>query len=258
MAFIEYDSGPHAGDRVELNKAKTTFGRQQTCDGVIAHPTVSREHFFIERTGGKFFLVDQGGENGTFVNAERVSWVELRDGDKIQAGPFTLIFKITDERDQAAPALGVEATRPDRSREQDGLRAYDSDHERIYAPEYLKGIDCFNARNYFDAHEVWEEIWLRSAGDTKLFYQMLIQAAVGLHHYERDNYRGARGLYKSVVEKLRRLPSFYMSLDLADFSRQFRDFFAELTEREIDRTLPADKPRPTIRLLGGGTDDYAS
>jgi hypothetical protein len=49
-----------------------------------------------------------------------------------------------------------------------------------------------------------------------------------------------------------------MSLDLADFSRQFRDFFAELTEREIDRTLPADKPRPTIRLLGGGTDDYAS
>ncbi|MFP5261969.1 MAG: DUF309 domain-containing protein [Blastocatellia bacterium] len=256
MAFIEYDSGPRAGQRVELNKTKTTFGRQQTCDGVIIHPTVSREHFFIERTGEKFFLVDQGGENGTSVNAKRVSWVELRDGDKIQAGPFALIFKAADERGQTAPPLDVQATRPGQSPVRDGPPAYDRDHERIYAPEYLKGIDYFNARNYFDAHEIWEEIWLRSTGDMKLFYQMLIQAAVGLHHYERDNYRGARGLYKNVVEKLQRLPSFYMSLDLADFSRQFRGFFAELTEQEIEHPIPASKPRPTIRLLGGDDGDY--
>ncbi|HVG18818.1 MAG TPA: DUF309 domain-containing protein [Blastocatellia bacterium] len=255
MAFIQYDSGPQAGKRIELDKIKIMFGRHQACDGVIIHPTVSREHFFIEQTGGTFFLVDQGSENGTFVNDERVSWVELRDGDRIQAGPFTLIFKNTSERDQAASPFDSENSRPHKSYEPDGRQAFDRGHERIYAREYLEGIDCFNARNYFDAHEVWEEIWLRSTGDTKLFYQMLIQAAVGLHHYERDNYRGARGLYKNVVEKLRLLPSFYMSLDVADFSLQFRSFFAELIENEIERPVPADKPRPTIRLLSGDTDD---
>lgn len=125
----------------------------------------------------------------------------------------------------------------------------DAEQERIYPRQYIEGIEHFNARRYFEAHEIWEEIWLRSSGDTKLFYQMLIQAAVGLHHYERGNTRGGRGMYKRVVEKLQLLPSFYMSLDLADFSVQFRNFFADLIENNIETAPLADKPRPRICLL---------
>jgi uncharacterized protein len=258
MAFIEYDSGPRAGEKVELNKVKHMFGRHPSCDEMIPHPTISREHFFIEQAGGKFFLVDQGSGNGTFVNDERVSWVELKDGDKIQAGPFTLIFKITVDERGVTTAFDGEDSVPGESYERESLQAFNRGHERTYPREYLHGIDCFNSRSYFDAHEVWEEIWLRSTGDTKLFYQMLIQAAVGLHHYERGNYRGARGMHKNVIEKLKSLPSIFMSLDLADFSRQFKNFFAELTEDEVERPLPADKPRPIIRLLGSDTEDRAS
>ena len=258
MAFIEYESGPRAGEKVELNKVKLMFGRHQSCDEVILHPTVSREHFLIEQTGGKFLLVDQGSGNGTFVNDERVSWVELRDGDKIQAGPFTLIFKIAGDNRGVTTTFDEENSLPGESYEGEAIQAYNRGHERIYPREYLNGIDCFNSRSYFDAHEVWEEIWLRSTGDTKLFYQMLIQAAVGMHHYERENYRGARGMHKNVTEKLKSLPSIFMSLDLADFSRQFKNFFAELTENEVERPLRADKPRPIIRLLGSDNDDRAS
>ncbi|HEX8183865.1 MAG TPA: FHA domain-containing protein, partial [Blastocatellia bacterium] len=75
MAFIEFNAGPREGETVELNKAKIMFGRQLSCDGIIVHPTISREHFSIEQTGGKFFLVDQKSGNGTLVNGERVSWV---------------------------------------------------------------------------------------------------------------------------------------------------------------------------------------
>jgi predicted metal-dependent hydrolase len=124
----------------------------------------------------------------------------------------------------------------------------DADRGRIHPREYVEGIEHFNAGRYFEAHEIWEEIWLRSAGDTKLFYQMLIQAAVGLHHYERGNARGGRGMHARVVEKLRLLPSFYMSLDLADFSEQFRGFFADLIENNIEAAPRADRPRPRIRL----------
>jgi uncharacterized protein len=125
----------------------------------------------------------------------------------------------------------------------------DAEHERIYPREYMEGIEHFNARRYFEAHEIWEEIWLRSVDDTKLFYQMLIQAAVGLHHYERGNTRGGRGMHKRVIEKIQLLPSFYMSLDLADFSEQFRNFFADLIENNIEAAPSADKPRPCICLL---------
>ena len=118
-------------------------------------------------------------------------------------------------------------------------------------------IEHFNARRYFDAHEVWEEIWLQSSGDTKLFYQMLIQAAVGLYHYERGNARGARGMHANVVDKLDRLPSFLMSLDLVDFSRQFRGFFTELIEHDDEAAPPIDRPRPRIQLLSRDTADWS-
>jgi predicted metal-dependent hydrolase len=132
--------------------------------------------------------------------------------------------------------------------------SFDERLAAIYPREYLEGIEHFNHRRYYDAHEVWEEIWLRSSADTKLFYQMLIQAAVGLHHYERGNARGARGMHKNVVEKIGRLPSVYMSLDLNDFARQFKSFLAELIEKGNEAPPPDDMLRPVIHLLTGGAD----
>lgn len=239
MAFVLIDSGLKAGEMVTLDKARTVFGRHTTCDCVLGHPTVSREHFYIERNAGKLFLVDLGSNNGTFANGNKVSWVELKDGDKIQAGPFTFIYKSSSDGDPEPGGLKPPARDDDRP---------DMDGERIYPRQYHEGVEHFNARRYYEAHEVWEEVWLRSMGETKVFYQMLIQAAVGLHHYENGNTRGARGMYKNVLEKAARLPSFYMSVDVADFVRKFKEFFSDMIERDIDRP-EQDRPRPAIRLL---------
>src|SRR5262249_23418987 len=92
------------------------------------------------------------------------------------------------------------------AREETTAAAYDAAHERGYPREYLEGITHFNAGRYYEAHEVWEAIWLRASGEEKRFYQMLIQAAVGLHHYDRGNLRGARSLYERTCDKLQQLP----------------------------------------------------
>jgi len=256
MASIRFDSGPRTGERVPLDKNKVTFGRARSSDCVLSHPTVSREHFIVERNNGKLFLVDKGSENGTHANGERVSWIELKEGDKIQAGPFALIFETSDAQTSPAEAAeeseqsSAEATLVEES-------AFNTTQSAIHPSHYLQGIEHFNAGRYFDAHEVWEEIWLQSSGDTKLFYQMLIQAAVGLYHYERGNVRGARGMHANVVDKLERLPSFLMSLDLVDFSRQFRGFFTELIEHNDEAAPPTDRPRPRIELLSRDTADWS-
>jgi hypothetical protein len=202
----------------------------------------------VERNNGKLFLVDHGGENGTFVNSERVSWVELKGGDAIRAGPFTMIFESNESSKAQPPAAGETQPRPS---EYVAGQAFAG----AYPREYLQGIEDFNAGSYFDAHEIWEEIWLRSSGDTKLFYQMLIQAAVGLHHYERGNARGARGMYANVTEKLNRLPSIFMSLDLVDFGKQFNVALSELIDHNNEAAPPDHSHRPQIRLLAGDDDD---
>src|SRR5262245_54282863 len=52
-----------------------------------------------------------------------------------------------------------------------------------YDARYLAGIQLFNHRDFFEAHEVWEDLWQECAGPERRFYQGLIQAAVGLLHF---------------------------------------------------------------------------
>lgn len=127
--------------------------------------------------------------------------------------------------------------------------AYDATHERVYPREYLEGVAHFNAARYYAAHEIWEEVWLRSADDAKLFYHMLIQAAVALYHDERGNARGARALYERVCEKLQKMPPVFMSLDVLEFARQFHAFFAGFNDSEVESARAGGEPRPLIRLL---------
>ncbi len=58
-----------------------------------------------------------------------------------------------------------------------------------YHPLYLGGIQHFNACYFYEAHEVWEALWTEYRGPARLFYQGLIQAAVGLHHFGNGNIR---------------------------------------------------------------------
>ena len=70
-------------------------------------------------------------------------------------------------------------------------------------PRYYRGIEHFNRREFYDAHEIWEELWHEETGDAKDFVQGLIQFATALHHFEAQNLKGAKLLYEGGVELLR-------------------------------------------------------
>jgi uncharacterized protein len=64
-----------------------------------------------------------------------------------------------------------------------------------YDPRFLEGIEHFNKCDFYEAHEVWEELWADYQGPSRKFYQGLIQVAVCLHHFGNGNIRGAKKLY---------------------------------------------------------------
>lgn len=74
--------------------------------------------------------------------------------------------------------------------------------ETNYDARYLKGIEYFNECDFFEAHEIWEELWQDYSGPSRKFYQGLIQVAVCLHHFGNENIRGARKLYDSSTKYL--------------------------------------------------------
>ena len=65
-----------------------------------------------------------------------------------------------------------------------------------------RGVELFNRGAFWEAHEAWEELWLRAGPDIRLFLQGLIQLAAAWHHVGRGNQRGAERLFRAGLEKL--------------------------------------------------------
>ncbi len=79
---------------------------------------------------------------------------------------------------------------------------------------YLRGIELFNRRAYFDAHEAWEELWIEQEGPERQFVKGLIQVAVCLHHFGHGNLRGAAKLCRSSTRYLSPFAPRHAGLDV--------------------------------------------
>ena len=97
-----------------------------------------------------------------------------------------------------------------------------------YDPLYLRGIEMFNACDYYESHEIWEELWTEYRGPSRRFYQALIQAAVALYHFGNGNIRGARKLHGSVHGYLEPYAPRHLGLDVTGFLAAFDACLAEV------------------------------
>src|ERR1700689_1652178 len=82
--------------------------------------------------------------------------------------------------------------------------------------KFQRGIAHFNAQEFFEAHEVWEEIWLVEAEPEKTFLQGIIQIAAAFHHYLRENPDGAESLLAAGIGKMSRFSARHHGLAIDD------------------------------------------
>ena len=85
-----------------------------------------------------------------------------------------------------------------------------------------EGINFFNTGHYFEAHESWEDLWRVTRGPLRLFYQGLVQAAVGMHHLSRGNQNGGRAQITKCLAKLEEYPSHFCRIDNAKLIGELR------------------------------------
>lgn len=97
-----------------------------------------------------------------------------------------------------------------------------------FQERYREGLRLFNDEDFFECHEVFEELWSESLGDDKKYLQGMIQAAVALFHFGNENFGGAKKLYQSAHQKLAPLGDVYMGIALSRFLIDFEACFQEL------------------------------
>ncbi len=109
-----------------------------------------------------------------------------------------------------------------------------------------EGLECYRSARFFDAHEHWEGVWLRTAEPEKSFLQAVIQITAAFHHMERGNRTGAASLLRRAHKRLSHCPAVFGGIEV-DLLRE------EVTEwlREIDSGSTGDiASRPRIYPIG--------
>ena len=85
------------GDHYPLLAAITILGRDNSADVILDDPGISRQHTEIRVTSDGPHLIanirDLGSTNGTFVNGERITSQRLSDGDRLNVGRTSMIFR---------------------------------------------------------------------------------------------------------------------------------------------------------------------
>ena len=77
---------------------------------------------------------------------------------------------------------------------------------------FVKGVQSFNQKEYYDAHEYFEEMWTDYKLDDKLFIQAILQLSVAYFHISNSNKNGAIGLFKKSISKLDRYLDTYQDI----------------------------------------------
>lgn len=109
-----------------------------------------------------------------------------------------------------------------------------------------QGIDLFNRQYFFDAHDVWEEIWRGEHGPLRNFFKGLIHLAGGFHHYQNGNWRGSAALLTSGIRYLAPYLPRQMGVDLAVIVPRVQEQLEKVVRVRDGLSAHEDVEFPTI------------
>ena len=106
-----------------------------------------------------------------------------------------------------------------------------------------QGLQAFNRGEFYHQHDLFEALWVETAGPVRDLYRAILQVGVAYYQIERGNYRGALKMLQRSVQWLYLLPDVCQGIDVAQLRRDSYRVRAELQRlgpgrlAELDRGL---------------------
>ena len=85
---------------------------------------------------------------------------------------------------------------------------------------FFDGLQAYEEKDFFEAHELCEELWSEYYLDDKTFIQGLIQLAVSFVHLGNGNLNGAKSLMKKSGDKFSSYSGLHRGINIDKLKQQ--------------------------------------
>ena len=130
-----------------------------------------------------------------------------------------------------------------------------------FDPAYLAYFACFNAGEYYEAHDVLEHLWLKGAGENYDYYKGLIQLAGAFVHLRKQRerplhpkdgrrMRPAVRLFALAEKNLRPYGPRHLGLDVTGVLEMADGYVRKIKDGEFAVNPWRPEAGPQLRLQG--------
>lgn len=124
-------------------------------------------------------------------------------------------------------------------------------HMPDLSPELRRGAALFNAGDWWEAHEAWEDVWRTAQGEKRAFVQALILLSAALHKRWHHGSLTHRNFYKAE-KYLDTLPDHYGGVNLRRLREEVRQALDTEGMRPQLPLSPGNRPTALITGASGG------
>jgi len=117
-------------------------------------------------------------------------------------------------------------------------------------PLLMRGVEQFNAGEYWECHETLERLWLAEVRPVRGLYQGILQVGIAFHHLVAGNYEGAVKMFRRGLPRLASLPDVCMGVEvtaLAAAARRVHDRAVALGPDRVGEAVGAGLPQIIVR-----------
>jgi predicted metal-dependent hydrolase len=104
---------------------------------------------------------------------------------------------------------------------------------------FIQAIDKFNQKDFFECHEILEDIWFDTRDDSRDFYRGMLHIAVGLYHLtKKSNPKGTIIQLNKAIVKLSHYKDNYNDVNLKKLKKEIKNIITELEGNKKPLHLP--------------------
>jgi Domain of unknown function (DUF309) len=126
-------------------------------------------------------------------------------------------------------------------------------------PHYVGFFECFNRCEYYEAHDILEQLWLRCADSNRPFFQGLIQIAGAFVHLQKNfrrpshpkdatRMRPAVRLFHLGVKNIAPFAPRHLRLDVAALCTMCEGITSEIVASHFQKNPWSPERAPLLRL----------